>query len=756
MLAKKMIRDIMNNKIQFISIFLMAFLAVFVFTGISGEYVGLEVNSNNFYEETNLADGWIYSYYLNDMFLEQVWLLGPTTQMERQLVVDSVADLEDNPEITLHFVENNTISKFYLVEGKELDINDTNGVWLDKRFADARGLKVGDNISFECKGYEIEKEIKGLGYSPEYVFHKTSDSSRPDFYKAGFAYMSHKAFPEDTIPYNVLNVKFDGESDTFGKLLDYRFNGYYNSFIEKSHHPSVFQFENQIKQHKMMADILPIIFVLVSMLMLLTTMTRIITHQRTQIGILKSNGFKNKTISLHYISYGFWLVLAGSILGLILGPQILSPLFYPSMIKTYTLPSWNPVWSMNFVYLAALMIISSLAASQLAISSISNESPSDSIRPKAPKTSTSGFIERLNIWKALSFNIRWNYRDTKRNKLRGLMTIVGVIGCSALLVGAFGLYDGQNDLKEWEFNQINHYDSKLIIDENASADEIDNVAAEVNGDEIMEGSIELESNNTKKMGSLLVLNATDLVTPTDKNWNRMEIGNDEVSISQKMAELLGVGVGDTVKWHSMDSDKWVKTKINRIHTDPLSQGLIMSPDKLEELGLNYTPTSVITGEHVNKTYDGFKTINYLSEIVNSWDNITEGAWLLIKILIFFACLLAIVVLYNLGLMSFTEIEREIATLKVLGFKTNDLRRLLLTQNLLFTSVGLLIGIPLGTFILRYMWKASSEVFYLIPALTPTNVILTTAITFTLSIVVNLMFSQKIKKLDMVESLKGPE
>ena len=272
----------------------------------------------------------------------------------------------------------------------------------------------------------------------------------------------------------------------------------------------------------------------------------------------------------------------------------------------------------------------------------------------------------------------------------------------------------------------------------------------------MEGNIELESNNTKKTGSLHVFNATDLITPTDKNWNKMEIGNDEVSISQKMAELLGVGVGDTIKWHFMDSDKWIKTKINRIHADPLSQGLIMSPDKLEELGLNYTPTSVITSEHVNKTYDGFKTINSLSDIENSWDNITEGAWLLIKLLIFFACLLAVIVLYNLGLMSFTEIEREIATLKVLGFKIKDLRRLLLTQNLLFTSIGLVIGIPLGTFILRYMWHASSEDFYLIPALTPTNVILTTAITFTLSILVNLMFSHKLKKLNMVESLKGPE
>lgn len=116
----------------------MAFLGVFVFTGIGGEVAGLEVTIDNFYEDTNIADGWIYSPYLNDLFLDQVWYLGATTQMERQLVVDSIADFENNPEVTLHFVENNTISKFYLIEGKPLEINDSEGVWLDKSFADAK------------------------------------------------------------------------------------------------------------------------------------------------------------------------------------------------------------------------------------------------------------------------------------------------------------------------------------------------------------------------------------------------------------------------------------------------------------------------------------------------------------------------------------------------------------------------------------------------------------------------------------------
>ena len=756
MLKKKMIRDIRRHKTQFLSIFLMAFLGVFVFAGVGGESVGLEVNVDKFYDDTNLADGWIYSNYINDLFLEQVNCLGATNQMERQLVVDSIADFSNDPEITLHFVENNTISKFYLIDGEPVDINDKNGVWLDKSFADAKGLKVGDNITFKFEDYKIEKEIKGIGYSPEYVYHASQSSVIPDFSKLGFAYMSYKAFPGDTVPYNVLNVKFDGTAENYNDLLDYHMDGYYNSFVERSEHTSVSQFSEEIDQHQMMAGIFPVVFILIAMLILLTTMTRIIAHQRTQIGILKACGFKDKSIMLHYISYGFWLVLIGSILGLIIGPMTLPKLFYPSMSSTYILPSWNPAWSMNFVYVALAMILMSLLVSYFAVKSIFNENPADTIRPKAPKISSSGIIEKLGFFKHMSFNTRWNYRDAKRNKFRALMTIIGVIGCTALLVSAFGMYDGMNDLKEWEFNQINHYDSKLIIDDNASISDVDDVADEVDGDKIMESAIEIESDTGKKSGSLLVLNHTDLVTPTDYDWNKLKIEDDEVSISQKMADMLGVDVGDTVKWHIMGSDKWINTKIDKIHSDPTSQGFIMSADKLEDLKLNYTPTSIVTTEHVDKNYTAIKSTNSIKDMTSSWDELTEAMWLLIYILIFFASLLAVVVLYNLGLLSFTEIEREIATLKVLGFKTKSLRKLLLTQNLWFTSIGYILGIPVGYYILKVMWDSSGDSFYILPSISLMNLILTAAITFSLSILVNLMFSRKIKKLDMVESLKSAE
>ena len=179
-------------------------------------------------------------------------------------------------------------------------------------------------------------------------------------------------------------------------------------------------------------------------------------------------------------------------------------------------------------------------------------------------------------------------------------------------------------------------------------------------------------------------------------------------------------------------------------------------NKLKDLGLNFTPTSIITAEHVDKDYDSIKSVSTIGQMKSNWDEMSASVMMMVSILIFFAILLAMVVLYNLGILSFTEIEREIATLKVLGFKTGDLRKLLLTQNIAFTSLGFVLGIPLGFYLITLMLNASGESMYHVPVLTLGNILLSGIITFAVSIVVNLLFSSKIRNLNMVEALKDVE
>ena len=750
-LSKKMLRDININKTQFISIFLMAFLGVFAFCGVCSEYYGLDQTTHEFYTDTNLADGWIYNNTITDEAVDEINNF--STDSEKQLIVKSIGNFSNDPDITLHFLDDNKISKFYTTEGKDFNLSDDSGVWLDKRFADAQNLTVGDNISFTFNGIEIEKEIKGIGYSPEYVYEASPTSIIPDFKDMGFAYLSYKAFPSD-IQYNALLVKFNQTPDDFKNSLDDSVE--YLSFTKQTDQVSVNQFENEMAQHKMIGDVFPIVFILVTFLTLLTTMTRIIAHQRTQIGVLKAVGYKNRTIILHYMSYGFWLVLAGAILGLILGPAIIPRLFYPSMTSRYSLPVWHPGFDMSFVYVALIMVLSSLLVSYLAARNISKENPANTMRPKAPNISTSGFLENSRIWNKANFNIRWNYRDAKRNKFRALMAIVGVMGCVALLISAFGMNDSMENIKHWEYDDISHFESKLIIESGASLSDIEDVRKEVNGSTIMEQAIEIKGHGNEKTASLLVLNDTTLISQTDKDGNPINLSSTDISLSAKTAESLNVGVGDTIEWHVVGSDDWVSCKITYIHGEPLSQGIILSKEKFDDLNLNYTPTSIITAENVEGDHDSIKSITTLNEMKNNWDEMSGSVMMMVSILIFFAILLAIVVLYNLGILSFTEIEREIATLKVLGFKTGDLRKLLLTQNLVFTFIGFILGIPLGFYLMTLMMNAAGDSLYYIPSLTLGNILLSGVITFIVSIAVNLLFSSKIKNLNMVEALKDVE
>ena len=272
----------------------------------------------------------------------------------------------------------------------------------------------------------------------------------------------------------------------------------------------------------------------------------------------------------------------------------------------------------------------------------------------------------------------------------------------------------------------------------------------------MESSIEIKSGDIKKSGVITVLDDNKSYTPTDDNKNPISISSNEVSISTKMAQLLGVGVGDTIKWHIMGSDKWISTKVDKIHSDPTSQGIIVSKEKLDDLGLNYTATSVISSHGVDKNYSGVKTIFSMDSLTDSWDDMMESSMTIIYLLAAFASLLSVIVLYNLGLLSFTEIKREFATLKVLGFKSSQLRKLLLTQNLWFTTIGFVIGVPLGREVLQYLWGTMGDSFYLKANISLKTLIITFLITYVVSILVNLMFSGKIKKLNMVESLKDNE
>ena len=757
-----MLRDFKDHKAQFLSIFLMALIGVFAFTGISGEVVGMVDVSNSYYENTNLADGWIYGEEISDDVFSDIKSMEEIKDAQREMVVDTVANYSSDPEITLHVVEGNqNISKFYLFKGKDFDPNDEEGIWIDKRFADGRKLDIGDKITLKFDGNKVSKTVRGIMYSPEYVYYIQEGSLLPDFSQVGFAYIPSKGADFDIV-YNT--IALDGyeeldEKDFKSALEDKLGQKAYVQYVDRDNNVGIKTLQDEISQHQMFSGIFPAIFVLVSLLTLVTTMSRVISAQRMQIGTLKAMGYSNKSIILHYLSYGFVLSLTGSVIGLVIGPLTIPYLFYPTMSSTYSLPRWGPSWDISFFAVAGLMVVSSVLISYISVKGISDENPSETIRPKAPKLVSSGLIERTKIWERFSFNERWNYRDAKRNKTRAIMSVFGVFACALLVMSAFGMVDSINDVEDWQYNQIYNFNSKLLLEENITDSQLDHILDETGGEGIREEAIELKYKGIKKTGTLTVMNDSEYYKVTDANRNYMHLDPDGIAISDKMAEVLGLKVGDKVRWHVAGNPKWIDSEITETYSIPFGQGLIMSPEVFDEIGgddYNYSTNVVLTKKNVKENYTGVSSITTSEDIRKGWNTMTEALDLMVSVLTTFAIVLAVVVLYNLGLLSFTEIQRELATLKVLGFNSKSLRRLLLTQNLWFSTIGFILAIP-GAYVLMGIMMGSTGDEYCFPInIYLWNFIVSFLITFGLSVLVNLAFSRKIKKVNMVESLKSNE
>lgn len=756
MLFRKMLRDMKLNKAQFISIFLMSFLGVFIYSGVSSEWNGLQRTSRNYYEETNVADAWVYSNGFSEEEVNAVTAIEGVTGAERRLTLKSIADFDNSPTVTLHFVEENKISACKLMEGEEFS-PEKDGVWIDSRFADNKGLKVGDLITFNVNGLEIEKKIAGTVMSPEYVY-TPGDDVVPNHASYGFGYLSYQTLPKE-LPniYSDLLITTDREVDSnLEEAIDKALGGKSSVIITRMNLRSYMQFEEEVKEHKAMGKIFPIAFLAVAMLTILTTMARLVNNQRTQIGILKAMGFRKRYILFHYVSYGLWISLTGALLGAFTGPLILPYLFFGPMQMMYTLPEWKSAVPFSVVFMTAFSVISCTSITYFTCRNVLKDTPSQSLRPKAPKVVKHSYFDRLKLWGRLDFHTQWNLRDVFRCKVRSTMAIVGVLGCSSLLVCAFGMRDSLKDTATWNFEEINKFETKLELDSDISKEQVQDMLKTVQGEAILEGAVEIKANGLKKSGELLVTEETALIQFMDKNRNPIDIPKDRISISYKMAKLLKVKVGDEISWHIVGNEKWITSQVGAIYRTPFTQGIAMEKVCLEEYGFTFQPTAVITSKAITRKITGASQIRSREMLLEGYKTMTEAMDIMVYVLMIAAVILAVVVIYNLGVLSFTERQRELSTLKVIGFKSRKLRDLLLTQNIWLTIVGILPGIPIGIWILSYIFSFMGNVFDFMIVISVPSYLYSIVGTFFISVLVNRLFSKRVKQLDMVSSLKGVE
>ena len=768
MLKRKLLRDLWQNRTQFISIFLMAFLGLFVFAGIDAESTGIGISTAQYYEETNLADNWVMGTSFSTEEVKRLEALPQIASVDRKLVLEGKAKVGDGeePSMEFNFVESMNSSFPYIKEGEAFDV-DKEGVWLEELFAKKWNLQVGDYVRLEYEGILFTEQIRGIIIHPEYVFYSLdSDSMMPNYGTYGYAYLSSKEYPiQDELYYNYMVIKQTNagesaeESMEFKELVKDTLNRQNIVVLDRKQNGGIEAIASEQSQHEEMGIMFSAVFLLIAVMGIVTTMTRMTSNQRIQIGTLKALGFGKRKITWHYMSYGIVISSLGSIVGAVLGYLYLPLLFLPSMSAYYILPNWVTQMSVKTYYAIVLAILVSTLVSFLACRKELKDMPAITLKPAAPKNIRHSMLEKSRMWLSLNFSTQWNVRDVLRNKARSLMGIAGVAGCTMLLLCAFGCSDCVKEIAEWQYGELVTGQYKVIFGQQVTNLEKRQYKQQYKGQLVQEGSCEFRTDSLVKKGGITILDEGNYLHFQNVDGEEIILPQQGISMSVKMAQVLGLKQGDFIEWHIVGEKEWQRSRITALYRTPTGQGITLSREEYESLQYDFNPTSFYTNMTIPqyvKDIDDISGVISIEQLKIDLDKNMEMMNLMVGILIVAAVLLGIIVLYNMGVLSFLEKTREVATLKVLGFSSGRIRRILRQQNNWITIIGIVAGLILGYQFLDIMMQTMSEDNDM-----PTVVYLASYLysiigTWITSTGVNYMLSGKVKTICMVDALKGVE
>ena len=761
-LNKKRLRDIRQNKMQFFNIFIMVFLGVFVFAGIHAYMDGMDKSADKYYKDNNFQDIWLSGENFSNEDLEKVKNTENVKDAERLLTINT--ELENKEEVTLetNFIETNNISKMYVVEGEEFS-KDKKGVWFDSYLAKNLDLKVGDEITVTYQNIKITEKILGLVNTPDHVYFVKDDTEIfPTHKNYGFMYLSINELPEGMPQiFNQVIIDIDNTDKLQETKADLE-NNIKSAIAVTDREASVsYQgYNSEIEEGTTYSSVFTFLFLFIAVLSVTTTMNRFVKKQRTQIGTLKALGFKNRKIINHYVGYGFIISLVASIVGLLVGRYALGTFFLNMEMSYFEIPVYNTVLIPVVYILAIAVVVLITLVTYLSCRSILKESAAEALRLEIPKVKNTKFdLTTKGIFKKASISTRWNLRDVGRNKGRSIMAIVGITGCTMLMLCAFGMMDTMKSYLSWEFDKISNFEYKLSLSNNYTDEQFDNITQKYGKETSQTFGIEIKNNDKKETNTLTVNDAPNKLKYTNHNKEYMDLKDDGIYITEKLSEKYGLQVGDEITWHIFGDDNWYTCKIVGLNRDPQNQQLNMSRKYFESLGLTYRADVVYTDEDLSntKTIDGVDTIQSLTTLKQGMESMLETVQTMIVLLIVVSAILGFVIIYNLGILSFTEKQYQFATLKVLGFKDKQIKNIFVKQNLWLTIVGIILGLPLGFWMLDYIFKSALGDNYDFNAyIKPTSYLYAVVGNLIVSIIVNKVLSRKVRKIDMVTSLKGNE
>lgn len=531
-------------------------------------------------------------------------------------------------------------------------------------------------------------------------------------------------------------------------------------------------------------QVFPVIFFLVAALISLTTMTRMVEEQRTQIGTLKALGYKKSAIAAKYICYAFFATLLGSVLGMLIGEKIIPYI----IITAYGIMYHNVANTISIDYQPGFALIASAAsvvctvgATLFASGKELQETPASLMRPPAPKEGKRVLLERLTfIWKHLSFSWKSTIRNLFRYKKRLIMTVFGIAGSMGLMLVGFGIQDSISDIAAIQYRELQHYDGMVIEDSDATEEEHAELFEYMKENEQIAhcNRVQMTKISAPKGSSSVSIYlfvpeslsefARDVTLKNRITGETYELTDEGAAISEKTASLLGLKVGDMIPLKK--GDKEYKVRVAVITENYMSHYLYMTPrvyeqtfgEKPEYENIVFTMQEdckddlEMAGSRILAN-PGALSISYTSSLASQVDRMLSTLDAVILVLIVSAGMLAFVVLYNLNNINITERQRELATLKVLGFYDGEVSQYVLRENVILTVLGIMFGAVFGILIHRYViTTVEVDAVMFGRNIKPLSFLYSGILTSIFSIVVNGVMHFKLKTIDMVESLKSVE
>lgn len=769
----KLLRDMKQSLVQFTALALVIAVGAFFYSGLYSYSNKHRAYTEAYFKDHNLSDLNVYYDKISKDDVTRLSSMEGINKIEGRYTFDAEQSFEGyKASLKIHSIPvNNEINTPTIIEGNIPSKKDE--ILVDSHYAKEHQFRVGDPIRISANGKNYNFTISGLGENVEYV----KKNATQDHKTFGFAYIAEESIPEisDRSGYNemIIDAQEGYDIDKLGKSIEGQSQQLpYVDQISKERSFGYSQIHQTIYNNNMMSKVIPLVLFMISAVILFLTMSRTIDSERTQVGIMKALGVKSRNIMLHYMGYPVLVGIVGSIIGCIIAATVFIPLVTASSAKSYSLPGIT--FSLSWFSIIPPIIFSSafgLLSVYLSGRTILRERAAQAMRPKPPKKMKKLLIERIpGIWNRISYSYKLILRNIFLNKQKALASSIGVVVSTVLLITALGTQSALQKIAN-QIEDVYTYDLRVDYKPGTSLDTLQLPSGIKNRYFSSTFPVEFIKGVEKENATVVVTEPeNNLIHFFDANENRISLDNNGVLVPKSYADRYRIAEGDTItlKFTSPElKNKSVDMKVLHISTQYTNPSFYMTPAYLKSLGIDNrsasllveagSPADLISVRNFFEQDDHVDLIADKTDLKKSAQYILKQNSFMFIMFIICAVVLSFGAIYTISSINIYERNRELATLKVLGYPKHKINRLIFFENIILTTFAVIVAVPISGYAYNLVVRALSSTHQQIPHQLNLGIMLAAVVlAFMLTILSSLLLRRKVTRINMIESLKSVE